>query len=354
MAISPWSGEPAMGSARVAPDRRGASGPHRAHRRTTLPYQVIYAMDPPRPHLSLYRPLRERRGSQGWSRAPGWPSPGTGGHQLLARGDQLPDSPDRVRGAAAHRGRRCDRAADVRLGHDGCPQHGGRPGTQRSGRHGAVFAAAARDRGPVTIPGAAGPRYAIPGCEPRCVRAESLPGCGRASAGLPARARETSPLLNPEPRLQAGPGTPAGPGPRAGTAEAISRRTSRRRAPGRLGAGWRRCVRVHQRGAADRTVTASRVRCRSRSSNSVSPSGTVASRRVLACTSGRSITASTRLARRPGGHARAPRAARRARSWQLPGRSSPRPPRPCDHHPSFRCAGAYRTGHRMPPEDRRY
>src|SRR6266849_3889724 len=47
-------------------------------------------------------------------------------------------------------------------------------------------------------------------------------------------------------------------------------------------------------------VTALSVRCRSRSSNSKSPSGTVASRRALACTPGRSITASTRLARLPG------------------------------------------------------
>jgi hypothetical protein len=59
-------------------------------------------------------------------------------------------------------------------------------------------------------------------------------------------------------------------------------------------------VRVQQRGAASRARTASRVRCRSRSSNPVSPSGTVASSRALACTSGRSSTASTRLARLPG------------------------------------------------------
>src|SRR3984885_14288543 len=48
-------------------------------------------------------------------------------------------------------------------------------------------------------------------------------------------------------------------------------------------------------------VTASSVRSRRRSSDSPSPSGIVASMRALACTSGRSMTASTRLARRPGG-----------------------------------------------------
>ena len=59
--------------------------------------------------------------------APGWPCLGTGGHQLLARGGQLPDSPDRVRcGPAAHRGRRRDRAADV-------PRHGGQRGALRPG-----------------------------------------------------------------------------------------------------------------------------------------------------------------------------------------------------------------------------
>jgi len=53
-------------------------------------------------------------GIAGWPRTPGWPCPGTGGHQFPARGGQLPDSPDRVRcGPAAHRGRRRDRAADV-------------------------------------------------------------------------------------------------------------------------------------------------------------------------------------------------------------------------------------------------
>lgn len=48
-------------------------------------------------------------------------------------------------------------------------------------------------------------------------------------------------------------------------------------------------------------VTASWVRSRRRSSDSPSPRGIVASIRALACTSGRSMTASTRLARRPGG-----------------------------------------------------
>src|SRR5580693_3094923 len=47
-------------------------------------------------------------------------------------------------------------------------------------------------------------------------------------------------------------------------------------------------------------VTASSVRSRRRSSDSPSPRGIVASMRALACTSGRSMTASTRLARRPG------------------------------------------------------
>jgi hypothetical protein len=47
-------------------------------------------------------------------------------------------------------------------------------------------------------------------------------------------------------------------------------------------------------------VFAPSVRSRKRHSDSVSPSGTVACRRPLACTSGRSITASTSIARMPG------------------------------------------------------
>jgi len=47
-------------------------------------------------------------------------------------------------------------------------------------------------------------------------------------------------------------------------------------------------------------VMASMVRSRRRWRNSTSPSGTVASSRALARTSGRSMTASTRFARQPG------------------------------------------------------
>jgi hypothetical protein len=47
-------------------------------------------------------------------------------------------------------------------------------------------------------------------------------------------------------------------------------------------------------------VTGFPVRSRSRASDSASPSGIAASKRSLACTSGRSMTASTRLARLPG------------------------------------------------------
>lgn len=185
------------------------SRPHQAHPPTTLPCQVIYAMDPPYPHLNLYRPLRERRGSQGSSCTPGWPGPGTGRHQLLARGDQRPDGPDRFGWRpAAHRGRRRDRPADVRPRHGGRPQHGSRRGTQRSGKHAStagrgadVFAAAARHRGPVTIPGDAGPGPAVPGREPHCAGDESLPACGQVPAGLPARAREASALLSPDLRV---------------------------------------------------------------------------------------------------------------------------------------------------------
>jgi len=101
--------------------------------------------------------FRERRGSQGCSCTPGWPGQATGGRQLRAGGDQLPDGPGRLCcGPPAHRGRHRDRAAGVR------PWHGGRRGAQRSGRNGknvrrdvGGFAAAARDRGPFSIPGGA-------------------------------------------------------------------------------------------------------------------------------------------------------------------------------------------------------
>jgi len=101
--------------------------------------------------------FRERRGSQGCSCTPGWPGQATGGRQLRAGGDQLPDGPGRLcYGPPAHRGRHRDRAAGVR------PWHGGRRGAQRSGRNGknvrrdaGGFAAAARDRGPFSIPGGA-------------------------------------------------------------------------------------------------------------------------------------------------------------------------------------------------------
>jgi len=120
-----------------------------------LPYQVSYAIDPPWRHTRLYRPVRERRGSQGCSCTPGWPGQATGGRRLRAGGDQLPDGPGRLcRGPPAHRGRHRDRVAGVR------PRHGGRRGTQWFGRNGRNvrrdadgFAAAARDRGPFSIPG---------------------------------------------------------------------------------------------------------------------------------------------------------------------------------------------------------
>jgi hypothetical protein len=107
--------------------------------------------------------------------APGWPCPGTGGHQLLARGGQLPDSPDR--GPAAHRGRRCDRAADVR------PRRGGQRGAQRSGRHAGTvgrFAAAARDHGPVSIPRDASSTASVTSPAPPAGRPP--PGCRHGHA----------------------------------------------------------------------------------------------------------------------------------------------------------------------------
>ena len=99
--------------------------------------------------------FRARRGSQGCSCTPGWPGQATGGHQLRAGGYQLPDGTGRLCcGPPPHRGCHRDRAAGVR------PRHGGRRGAQRSGRNGRTVrrdadgcAAAARDRGPFSIPG---------------------------------------------------------------------------------------------------------------------------------------------------------------------------------------------------------
>jgi len=79
-------------------------------------------------------------------------------------------------------------------------------------------------------------------------------------------------------------------------------------------------------------VTVSSVRSRRRHSDSVSPSGTAAFKRALCCTSGRSMTASTRLARLPGAicpdaacsDARAVPSAR--------AKLSPRQRRPFDYH----------------------
>lgn len=168
----------------------------------------------------------ERRGSQGWSRMPGWPGPATERHQLLARRDQLPDRPDRFRyGPGANRGRRRVRAAGAQPRHRGRPQYGARRGTQQSGRHASnvgcdagLFAAVAGDRGPVSLPGDAGPGPSVPGCEPRCAGDESLPACDQVPARLPertrarARAREASSLLSPERRVpRTGPPAPARP-----------------------------------------------------------------------------------------------------------------------------------------------
>jgi len=48
--------------------------------------------------------FREKRGSQGCSRTPGWPGQAAGGHQPPPRGDQLRDSPGRLcRGPPPHR-----------------------------------------------------------------------------------------------------------------------------------------------------------------------------------------------------------------------------------------------------------
>jgi hypothetical protein len=75
----------------------------------------------------------------------------------------------------------------------------------------------------------------------------------------------------------------------------------------------------------------SSVRSRRRSSDSASPSGTVASRRELACTPGRSMTASTKLARLPGVCARTRGAAMSGRSPRHAPQQSPRPRRPSGH-----------------------
>jgi hypothetical protein len=206
--ISPVPGgaESVVESPWIAPDQRGILTPHRAYPRTALPYQVIYAIAR-HTHTSLgIVRVRERRGSQGCSCTPGRPGPATGRHQLLASGDQLPDSPGRFRcGPPAQRGRRRDRAAGIWPWPGGRPPHGPRRGTQRSGRHGrnlrrhaGGFAAAARDRGPFSIPDNASPARVIPGCEPHCVLDGSLPVCGQFPATLPARALGASPLLNLE------------------------------------------------------------------------------------------------------------------------------------------------------------
>ena len=105
--------------------------------------------------------FRERRGSQGCSCTPGWPGQAAGGHQPPPGGDQLRDSPGRLRrGPPSHRDRRRGRAAGVRPRHGGRPGHGGRRGAERSGRNGGNAgrdaggpAAAARDRGAFSIPG---------------------------------------------------------------------------------------------------------------------------------------------------------------------------------------------------------
>ena len=195
--------------------------------------------------------FRDRRGSQGWSCAPGWPGPATGRHQRLAGADQLPGSPDRLRcGPGAHRGGRRVRAAGARPQHPGRFQHGARRDTQRCGRHGStvgrgagLFAAAARDRGPVSLPGDAGPGRPGPGCEPRRVCDEPLPDCGRVPARLPGTGMGMgmAGILTAEPPKRrvprTGPQAPCRASPRAGTGGAISERTVRRRAARRLRAG---------------------------------------------------------------------------------------------------------------------
>ena len=103
----------------------------------------------------------------------------------------------------------------------GGPRHGARRGPQRSGRHGStagrgagLVAAATCDRGPVSVPGDAGPGSCVPGCEPCCVCDESRPGCSQLPARLPARprARQASSLLSPRPARSAGPGRTPLPG----------------------------------------------------------------------------------------------------------------------------------------------
>jgi hypothetical protein len=234
-----------MESQRVAPDHRGLPRPGPAHPRTALPTGSLARWTRHDHASACIVRLRGRQGSPAWSCAPGWPGPATGRHQLLARGDQIPDSPDRFRrGPAAHRGRRRGRAAGVWPQHRRRPRHGGRRGTQRSGRRAGnvgrgtgVFAAAARDHGPVSIPGDTGPSPAVPGCEAPGVRHESLPVCGQVPARLPARALEASPLLSLELRVpQARAADTCWASPQAGTGGQIRRQTFRCPAPGGSGA----------------------------------------------------------------------------------------------------------------------
>jgi hypothetical protein len=247
-----------MESRRIVPDDRGvlarAGGRHDRCCRTGSFTRWTRA-----DHVSLcIVRFRGRRGSQGWSCAPGWPGPATERHQLLAGGDQLPGSPDRVRcSLGAHRGGRGVRAAGARPRYRGRARHGARRGTQRSGRHGCavgrgagLFAATARDRGPVSLPGDAGPGPSVAGGEPCRVRDESRPGCDQVPAGLPARARQASSLLSPPSDVfsRTGPQTTAGPA--RGPGRAV--RSAGERAAAALLAGRAGYVRVQQRGAASR------------------------------------------------------------------------------------------------------
>ena len=212
-----------------------------------------------RDHLSLgIVRCRGRRGSPGRSCAPGWPGAGPGRDQFLAGGDQLPGSPDRVRySPGAHWGGRRVRAADARPPRRRRLRHGARRGTQRAGQHGSnagrgagLVAAAARDRGPVTAQGDAGPGSCVPGCEPCCVGDGSRPGRGQSRARLQARpqARQASSLLSPDRRVpqdQAAPSCRAAGGPGREVRSAGERRAAT------LLAGWAGDVRVQQ-GAAGR------------------------------------------------------------------------------------------------------
>ena len=167
---------------------------HRTRPRTAMPYQVIYAIDPHNDTSLCIVRFRERRGSQGGSRAPGWPGQATGGHQLPAGGGQLPDSPGRLRcSPPAHRGRRRDRAAGTRPRHGGRPGHGGRRGARLPGKNvrraAGGFAADARHRGPFSIPGCA-----CPGCAPHWVPEESFPVCAPT---VPVRSPSPSATSSP-------------------------------------------------------------------------------------------------------------------------------------------------------------